>query len=633
MHAMFARHVSPLPLLVPRPPPRSPVLHMVKRARSVSSTASMHEAMKKTRTDVKVLPNKIATAKNAAKVDAHPPLLQLLEAVRDNAMNKNVVKGDCVVYWMRMEDLRSASPSYRWLGTGSLMHRAVRDNRALAQASAQAQLSGVPLVVLHVLSPQDYTAHDRSARRIDFTLRNLQVIRTELAKLDIPLYTVSHTPRNNIPAFVVELLQKWNVSHLFANIEYEVDELRRDLAVCKLATERTKVACTFVHDKCIVAPGDVRTKEGRGYTVYSPFLRTWAPLLDKTASNHLQEAESPTPNASSIRSHPVFGALFNVVVPDSVEGFSLEPEERERISTCWHAGEDAAHEMLRQFLYTASRSSHLGAVDPLEDANEAVKDPGKHGRLGKYKDQRDRLDSDTTSRLSPYLAAGVISARACVREALVATGKKKVDTSRDTGVGRWIQELAWRDFYTHIIALFPRVSMGRPFQEKYADVRWETSEEHLQAWKDGRTGVPIVDAAMRQANEMGWMHNRGRMIAAMYLVKDLMIDWRLGEKYFMETLIDGDLASNNGGWQWSASTGVDPAPYFRIFNPYTQSQKGDPGGEYIRTFVPELAKVRGPEVHNPPPALADKLGYPRPLVDHKEARERAIRRYKNIGSK
>lgn len=153
---------------------------------------------------------------------------------------------------------------------------------------------------------------------------------------------------------------------------------------------------------------------------------------------------------------------------------------------------------------------------------------------------------------------------------------------------------AWRDFYTHIIALFPRVSMGRPFLEKYANVRWETNPEHLQAWKEGKTGVPIVDAAMRQANTMGWMHNRARMIAAMFLVKDLMIDWRLGEQvralvfgvgfrkngeadggwqYFMETLIDGDLASNNGGWQWSASTGVDPAPYFRIFNPYTQSLK------------------------------------------------------------
>ncbi|KAI0719630.1 DNA photolyase, FAD-binding/Cryptochrome [Cerioporus squamosus] len=518
---------------------------MAKRARSVSSTAAtMHGATKKTRTDVKYLPNKIATAENAARADVHPPLLQLLNVVVDSATNQDALKGDCVVYWMRMEDLR------------------IRDNRALAQASAQAQLDGVPLIVLHVLSPQDYVAHDRSARRIDFTLRNLQVIRA---------------------------------SHLFANIEYEVDELRRDLAVCKLANERGKLGCLFVHDKCIVAPGDVRTKEGE---VYSPFLRSWAPLLDNAASNHLKEAESPAPNASSVRSHHCSVSSSMLWSRIMWRALSLEPEERERMSTCWHAGEDACPR----------------AVDPLDDANKDVKDPGKQSRLGKYKDQRDRLDSDTTSRLSDI-------ARACVREALAATGKKKVDTS------------PWRDFYTHIVALFPRVSMGRPFQEKYADVRWETSEEHLQAWKDGRTGVPIVDAAMRQAKEMGWMHNRGRMTAAMYLVKDLMIDWRLGEKYFMETLIDGDLASNNGGWQWSASTGVDPAPYFRIFNPYTQSQKTDPGGEYIRTFVPELAKVRGPEVHNPPPALADKLGYPRPLVDHKEARERAIRRYKNIGSK
>lgn len=228
--------------------------------------------------------------------------------------------------------------------------------------------------------------------------------------------------------------------------------------------------------------------------------------------------------------------------------------------------------MLRRFLSTAARTTQFGAVDPLTDGAQDV-DPTKKSRLAKYGDARDRMDADTTSRLSPYLSAGVISARACVREALKASGKKKLDVSRDTGVGRWIQELAWRDFYTHIVALFPRVSMGRPFQEKYAGVRWETNPAHLQAWKDGRTGVPIVDAAMRQANTMGWMHNRARMIAAMYLVKDLMIDWRLGEQYFMEVLIDGDLASNNGGWQWSASTGVDPAPYFRIFNPYTQSLK------------------------------------------------------------
>ncbi|EIW62025.1 uncharacterized protein TRAVEDRAFT_44861 [Trametes versicolor FP-101664 SS1] len=566
-------------------------------------------ALKKSKDDAKYLPNKIATKENAARVDASPPVFQLLEAVHTAT---EPAKGDCVVYWMRMEDMR------------------IRDNRALAHASAQAQKDGVPLLALFVLSPQDYAAHDRGARRIDFTLRILENIKSELAKLDIPLYTTSHSPRTKIPSFIHDLLLQWNASHLFGNIEYEVDELRRDLALCQIAKKHGKVACLFGHDKCIMPPGDVRTKDGRGYTVYSPFLRSWAPLLEKASSHHLDELPLPKANNPSVRQHPVFAALFKIEVPREVTGFSLGPEERERISTFWHAEEQAAHEMLRRFLSTAARPTQFGAVDPLTHGAQDV-DPTKKSRLAKYGDARDRMDADTTSRLSPYLSAGVISARACVREALKASGKKKLDVSRDTGVGRWIQELAWRDFYTHIVALFPRVSMGRPFQEKYAGVRWETNPEHLQAWKDGRTGVPIVDAAMRQANTMGWMHNRARMIAAMYLVKDLMIDWRLGEQYFMEVLIDGDLASNNGGWQWSASTGVDPAPYFRIFNPYTQSLKTDPGGEYIRHFVSELAKVRGAEVHNPPPALADRLGYPRSLVDHKEARNRAIRRYKNIG--
>ncbi|KAH9943504.1 DNA photolyase, FAD-binding/Cryptochrome [Epithele typhae] len=590
---------------------------MAKRTRSLSTsspTASMRGAVaKKTRSDLKFLPNKIATVNDAAKADASPPMQQLLLALRNAP--KKASKGECVVYWMRMEDLR------------------IRDNRALSQASQQAQLEGVPLIALFVFSPQDYVAHDRSPRRIDFTLRNLKIIRAELAKLDIPLCTVTHSPRKEIPAFLHDLFRKWKATRVFANMEYEVDELRRDLALLQVANKEGKIACEFVHDKCVVAPGDVKTKDGRGYTVYSPFLRVWKPILDQAQDNHISEAEAPSSNDKSVRSHPTFSKLFDVEVPDSIEGFALDPEDKEKMSKYWHAGEEAAHQMLHQFLKSASHASKLGAVNPLEGEAKEVKDPGKQSRLGKYKDDRDRLDADSTSRMSPYLAAGVISARACIRDALKICGTKKVDASRDTGVGRWIQEIAWRDFYTHVLALFPRVSMGRPFQEKYANVQWETNEDHLQAWKEGRTGVPIVDASMRQAREMGWMHNRGRMIAAMYLTKDLMIDWRLGEKFFMETLIDGDLASNNGGWQWSASTGVDPAPYFRIFNPYTQSQKTDPRGLYIRAFVPELAKLSGADIHNPSSGVADKLGYPRPLVDHHEARQRALRRYKDIGSK
>ncbi|KAG5639253.1 hypothetical protein H0H81_004914 [Sphagnurus paluster] len=176
------------------------------------------------------------------------------------------------------------------------------------------------------------------------------------------------------------------------------------------------------------------------------------------------------------------------------------------------------------------------------------------------------------------------------------------------------------------MAGFPRVSMGRPFVEKYANIIWEDYQvpgdsaaseelpdsEALQKWKEGKTGFPIVDATMRCLKEMGWVHNRMRMITAMFLTKDLMIDWKVGEKYFMEQLIDGDLASNNGGWQ-------------------CQSLKADPTGDFIRHWVPELRKLRGPDLHNPSTASADKLGYPRPMVNHAEARVRALRRYKNPG--
>ncbi|KAI0092062.1 DNA photolyase [Irpex rosettiformis] len=523
-------------------------------------------------------------------------------------------KGDAVVYWMRMQDMR------------------VQDNRALSQASSEAVQLGIPLIALFILSPQDYIAHDRSARRVDFTLRNLTCIKQSLGSKHIPLHVVTHSPRKTLPERVLSILKSWNAVRLFANIEHEVDELRRDIRVFELAKTEGMVQCNFVHDKCIIVPGTVRTKEGKGYTVYSPFLRAWLPHLTDHP-DPLACAADVQPNQVSVHDHHVFGRLFNTSVPDRIEGFELIDEDADTMRECFPAGEDAAHDVLRRFLHTKARSSQAGAVSPLSSGVIEAKDSSRDSRIGKYKDMRDRVDLDSTSRLSPYLAAGVISSRACVRATMELSKNKaqKIDASRETGIGRWVQELAWRDFYTHVLALFPRVSMGRPFQEKFANVSWETNEEHLQAWKEGRTGVPIVDAGMRQANKMGWMHNRVRMITAMYLVKDLMIDWRLGEKYYMETLIDGDLASNNGGWQWSASTGVDPVPYFRIFNPYTQSKKADPTGDYIRYFVPELSKVFGDDIHNPPAKLAQKLGYPLPFVRHDEARQRAIRRYKNPG--
>ncbi|KAG2116073.1 DNA photolyase, FAD-binding/Cryptochrome [Suillus discolor] len=577
---------------------------MMKRARSPSPLAM---SKKGRTTDSLFAPIKIATAEAAASVQTHPPYLRLLDALRNVVQKPS--KGQSVVYWMRMGDLR------------------ISDNRALALASAQAVEDQVPLVVLHVLSPQDYIAHDRSKTRIDFVLRNLSRVKDELAKLNIPLYTLTHTPRKSVPTRVISVLQTLQSTRLFANFEYEVDELRRDTEVCSLA-QNAGIRPTYVHDRCIIEPGVVETKDGRTYTVYSPYQRNWISILNSNLSDYLKEFPSPDPNPSTIRENHVFGPLFDIDVPVSVHGFELDPEEAANMANIWPAGTLSAKEMLSRFLYTKARTTQLGAVDPLADGAE---NSDKRSRVLLYDEARDRGDKDTTSRLSPYLSAGVISVRECVRQTMKLLRIQKVEAGRSSGVGRWVQELAWRDFYTNVLAYYPRVSMGRPFQERFADVKWEVNEEHLNAWKEGKTGIPIVDAAMRQINTMGWTHNRMRMIVAMFLSKDLMLDWRLGERYFMEKLIDGDLASNNGGWQWSASTGVDPAPYFRIFNPYTQSSKADPTGDFIRTFVPELKNLYGSDIHNPPAKVADKLGYPRPIVNHAEARVRAIRRYKTPG--
>lgn len=174
--------------------------------------------------------------------------------------------------------------------------------------------------------------------------------------------------------------------------------------------------------------------------------------------------------------------------------------------------------------------------------------------------------------------------------------------------------------------------MNKPFKPEYANIEWSYNMEHFDAWKEGRTGFPIVDAAMRQLRSMGWVHNRCRMIVASFLCKDLLLDWRMGEKYFMEHLVDGDFASNNGGWGFSASVGVDPQPYFRIFNPLLQSEKFDPDGDYIRKWVPELKEVKGKAIHDPygrgAAALAIKAGYPKHIVEHKGARERTLAAYK-----
>ncbi|KAG8772396.1 hypothetical protein FRC15_002759 [Serendipita sp. 397] len=556
--------------------------------------------------------NKIATFENANRVRENPPVITLQNAVEEAKMQQPTNPGGSVVYWMRMEDMR------------------IDDNRAASAACAFARKHNVPLIILFVFSPQDYAAHDRGARRIDFTLRNLDFLKEKLDKLDIPLYAISHSPRRTLPNKVAELAESWDSKAIFANLEYALDEVRRDIKLIEIA--KTKgIFCDFYEDKTVVPPFKLSTQQGKQYAVFSPWLRAWKPYVD-SHPECLAEVPAVKANPSSVRVDKKFAPLFDTTIPNHIPGYELE--DADRMEALWPAGTDVAREILVRFLTTKYRVGQLDAP-PLNRGAQSVK--AKETRLGRYADDRDKADRDSSSKLSPYLAAGVISVRELVRETMKFQGVKKVNVERDNGGGVWVSEIGWRDFYTHVLAAFPHVSMGRPFQEKYADVKWETDLAMFEAWKNGMTGYPIVDAAMRQVKAHGWMHNRTRMIVAMFLTKDLMIDWRLGEQWFMQQLIDADLANNNGGWQWSASTGVDPQPYFRIFNPVLQSEKADPTGDFIRHFVPELKYLRGKAVHEPykhlDGAAFKKLGYPKPIVDHNEARQRAIRRYQDPGSK
>ncbi|MBN8598298.1 MAG: deoxyribodipyrimidine photo-lyase [Planctomycetes bacterium] len=473
----------------------------------------------------------------------------------------------------------------------------VRDNTALFNACRRAGgRSGAGVVGVFLISPGEWRAHDCAPVRVDLILRSLAELSTSLAELNIPLVIESAPDAAGIPAILAALAKKHQCVELHFNKEHELNESRRDEAV--VAAFRKAGLQPFAHtDQVCFEPGTIRTGEGRFFTIYSPFKRACFKQWDAIGGTPALAAPSPQAEIS-ITSSPA---------PRSIDGWkSNVPPER------WPAGESAALKRLKSF----ARQSII-----------------------EYKDRRDIPSIDGTSQLSPYLTVGCISHRQCIEAAieanLAANPKLKGNPLENGSAGpvHWISEVLWREFYIHVMVGFPRICMHRAFQPATEAIRWDDNPKRFEAWKAGRTGVPIVDAGMRQLLRDGWMHNRVRMIVAMYFTKDLFLDWRTGEKWFMQHLVDGFLASNNGGWQWSASTGTDAAPYFRIFNTYNQSEKFDPDGKYIREFVPELRDVQGEAIHDPgrlPGLLRTRLDYPEPLVDRVKARDRAIEAFKRL---
>ena len=449
----------------------------------------------------------------------------------------------------------------------------LRDNAALVEACARAEA----LVPVFVLDPRLLAARTMGAPRVRFLLASLERLAADLAARGQRLVVRRGDPARVLPALVREAradLVTWSRDTTpFAR--------RRDERV-RAALGRLGARVHEAKDRVVFEAAEIRTRGGGSYAVFTPYRRAWWARL-------AEERPRPRP----VPRLPGRGArVASERLPDAAAlGFGGDLAELPG------AGEAAARRRLRRFLSAA---------------------------VLRYPTDRDLPAKDGTSRLSPYLRFGAISARECVHEALEAAA---AEPRLARGVEKWVDELVWREFYAALLEREPRV-LREPQRLEYARVVWDDDPQALAAWQAGRTGYPIVDAGMRQLLATGWMHNRVRMLTASFLVKDLLLDWREGERWFLERLVDGDPASNDGGWQWCASTGTDAAPYFRIFNPVAQGERFDPQGAYVRRFVPELRGVPDRFVHRPWEAPRLPRGYPPPLVDHAERRELALERYR-----
>lgn len=460
----------------------------------------------------------------------------------------------------------------------------LHDHAALWHAAQSRQC-----LALVILSPEQWQLHQDAPIKIDFYLRRLKILKQQLEALNIPLLILNIPLWKDIAEQLLALCQQFQISTVHCNIETGLNEQQRDQAVEQLL-QQYQISCEYYEDRTLFPLGSIRNQSQQPYQVFSAFKK-------KCYERLLIDVPSCYPDIEAQPKLQLDLSQFNF----NLDKFS-EAYRPETANPYWPVEDKHAFELLNEFI-----------ADRLKD----------------YKTDRDFPAIDGTSQLSPYLNIGILSIRECVQT--LFTSSQGYFQLEDVGQQTWLDELLWREFYQHTLHDFPKVSRHQPFKENTKAIEWRDAPEDLTAWQQGRTGIPIVDAGMRQLLATGWMHNRVRMITAMFLSKNLLIDWRLGEAWFMQHLIDGDLAANNGGWQWCASTGMDAAPYFRIFNPVNQSQRFDPNGDYIREWVPELAHLDAKTIHEPYAKNPDLgLDYPKPIVDLKSSRARAIEVFKQI---
>ena len=457
----------------------------------------------------------------------------------------------------------------------------VQDNTALSAARHEND----EVLAIYLIDRAMWRKHDIASCRVEFILRNLAALKTELEQKNIRLLIVEFQDSTQTIAIFDKIITKYKIDTLYFNNQYELDEAARD----KEVKAKLKINVIDYADQVIFAHKELLTLNRTPYTIFTPYKNSFIKAIIQRGSikplKTIKACHTLLPEVKATKDWQEQAIILHNIGPKALDGFTSSIPE-----TYWPGSEKHAHARLQQFI---------------------------KNKICSYQTERDYPAQKATSKLSAYLANGVLSSRQCFAAAIRANQGKL--QGGNPNIDCWISELIWREFYKQILANFPRISKHQAFKLETEKWPWRHDVTLLTAWQQGKTGYPLIDAAMRQLQQTGWMHNRLRMVVAMFLTKDCFIDWRLGEKYFMQQLVDGDLAANNGGWQWAASTGCDAAPYFRVFNPIRQSERFDPEGTFIKTYCPELKDVPIKLLHDPfkLPLLAD---YPPPIVDCRQTR-------------
>jgi deoxyribodipyrimidine photo-lyase len=431
---------------------------------------------------------------------------------------------------------------------------------------------------------------DKHDRRVEFIWESIKELKSALREKGGDLIVLHGNAKDEIPKLAKALQAK----AVFINHDYEPDAISRDAQVAD-QLKNNGIAFHHYKDQVIFEKDEVLSMTGKPYSVFTPYKNMWLKTI----------------NDFFLRAYPVDTYIEKLAQANSNDDFgqlmSLESLGFKRTN-------------LSEMRLPTGMS---GGAQLFADFSD---------RMQRYKEARDFPGIKGVSYLSVHLRFGTISIRHLARTAMQTGG---------AGAETWLSELIWRDFYFQILHHHPQIADGKAFKAEFESLPFPNNPDYFKAWCDGKTGYPLVDAAMRQLNNTGFMHNRLRMVAASFLVKDLLIDWRWGERYFAEKLIDFDFSANNGGWQWAASTGCDAQPWFRIFNPTTQSERFDANGRFIRKYVTELSKCNDKEIHTPWLMSAARQSsintiisrdYPLPIVDHSIQRALALDLYKNSGT-